>query len=283
MGGHKPPTFQEKLKAQIDICLATKPPDMDTFLQTMAAAGYEIKQGRGGTISFRAEGQERFTRLRTSTLGKGYGQEDIQAAIEGKTAPQERRKFNLIVDIQARMKAGKGPAYERWAKVFNLKQMAAALQYLQENGLMEYADLEQKTTELTDRFHTLSDSIKTTETAIRINAELKAAVVDYAKSRPVFEGYKAAKYSKKYLAEHEADIAAYRAAQDTFRRLLSGAKFPKMDTLKAEFQWLSADKKKAYREYRETKKAMQEIVTVKSNIDHLLGLTDVQKNKEMER
>ena len=270
LGGHKPPTFQEKLKVQIDICLATKPPDMETFLQAMAAAGYEIKQGRGGTISFRAEGQERFTRLRASTLGKGYGQE-------------ERRKVNLIVDIQSRMKAGKGPAYERWAKVFNLKQMAAALQYLQENGLLEYADLEQKTAELTDRFHTLSDSIKTTEAALHINAELKAAVVDYAKARPVFEGYKAAKYSRKYLAEHEADIAAYRAAQDTFRRLLSGAKLPKMDTLKAEFQRLSADKKKAYREYRETKKAMQEIVTMKSNIDHLLGLTDAQKNKEMER
>ena len=187
------------------------------------------------------------------------------------------------MDIQSRMKAGKGPAYERWAKVFNLKQMAAALQYLQENGLLEYADLEQKTAELTDRFHTLSDSIKTTEAALHINAELKAAVVDYAKARPVFEGYKAAKYSRKYLAEHEADIAAYRAAQDTFRRLLSGAKLPKMDTLKAEFQRLSADKKKAYREYRETKKAMQEIVTMKSNIDHLLGLTDAQKNKEMER
>lgn len=283
LGSHKPPTFQEKLKAQIDICLATKPPDMDIFLQTMAAAGYEIKHGRGGTISFRAEGQERFTRLRASTLGKGYGQEDIQAAIEGKAAPQERRKVNLIVNIQSRMKAGKGPAYERWAKVFNLKQMAAALQYLQENGLLEYADLEQKTAELTDRFHMLSDSIKTTEAALRINAELKAAVVDYAKSRPVFEGYKAAKYSRKYLAEHEANIAAYRAAQDTFRRLLSGAKLPKMNTLKTEFQRLSADKKKAYREYRETKKAMQEIVTVKSNIDHLLGLTDAQKNKEMER
>ena len=227
--------------------------------------------------------EERFTRLRASTLGKGYGQEDIQAAIDGKAAPQERRKVNLIVDIQSRMKAGKGPAYERWAKVFNLKQMAAALQYLQENGLLEYADLEQKTAELTDRFHTLSDSIKTTEAALHINAELKAAVVDYAKARPVFEGYKAAKYSRKYLAEHEADIAAYRAAQDTFRRLLSGAKLPKMDTLKAEFQRLSADKKKAYREYRETKKAMQEIVTMKSNIDHLLGLTDAQKNKEMER
>ncbi|MBV7276099.1 relaxase/mobilization nuclease domain-containing protein [Clostridium sp. PL3] len=283
LGGHKLPTFQKKLKAQIDICLATKPPDMDTFLRAMVAAGYEIKQGRGGTISFRTEGQERFTRLRASTLGKDYGQEDIHAEIEGKAAPQERRKVNLIVDIQSRMKAGKGPAYECWAKVFNLKQMAAALQYLQENGLMEYADLEQKTAELTDRFHTLSDSIKATEAALHINAELKAAVVDYAKARPVFEGYKVVKYSRKYLAEHEADIAAYRAAQDTFRRLLSGTKLPKMDTLKTEFQRLSADKKKAYREYRETKKAMQEIVTVKSNIDHLLGLTDTQKNKEMER
>ena len=283
LGGHKPPTFQEKLKAQIDSCLATKPPDLDTFLQAMAAAGYEIKHGRGGTISFRAEGQERFTRLRASTLGKGYGQEDIQAVIDGKAAPQERRKVNLVVDIQSRMRTGKGSAYERWAKVFNLKQMAAALQYLQENGLMEYAELEQKTAELTDCFHTLSDSIKSTEAALRINAELKAAVVDYAKARPVFEGYKTAKYSKRYLAEHESDIAAYRAAQDTFRRMLSGAKLPKMDTLKAEFQRLSADKKKAYQEYRETKKAMQEIVTVKSNIDHLLGLTDAQKNKEMER
>lgn len=283
LGGHKSLTFQEKLKAQIDICLATKPQNIDTFLQEMAAAGYEIKHGRSGAISFRAEEQERFTRLRASTLGKGYGQEDIQAAIDGEADPQEWRKVNLIVDIQSRMKTGKGPAYERWAKVFNLKQMAAALQYLQENGLLEYADLEQKAAELTDRFHTLSDSLKATEAALHINTELKAAVVDYAKARPVFEGYKAAKYSKKYLAEHEADIAVYRASQDTFRRLLSGAKLPKMDTLKAEFQRLSADKKKAYRGYRETKKAMHEIVTVKSNIDHLLGLTDAQKNKEMER
>ncbi len=91
---------------------------------------------------------------------------------------------------------------------------------------MQYTDLEQKAAELTDRFHTLTDSIKATEAAMRVNAKLKAMVVDYAKARPVFEGYKAAKYSRKYLAEHEADIAAYRATQDTFRRLLSGTKLP---------------------------------------------------------
>ncbi len=261
---------------------------MEAFLQAMAAAGYEVKHGRGGVISFRTEGQERFTRLRASTLGKGYGQEDIQAVIEGKTSLSENRtgvthKVNLIVDIQSRMKAGKGPAYERWAKIFNLKQMAATLQYLQENNLLEYEQLEKKTTEVTDRFHALSDSIKSTEAAIHVNAELKAAVVDYAKTRPVFEDYKAARYSKKYFSEHEADIALYRSAQDTFRRLLSGAKLPKMDTLKAEYQTLTAKKKAAYSEYRTARKEMQELIVAKTNIDHLLGLTDAQKNKEMER
>lgn len=283
LGGNKPPTFQERLKAQIDICLAGKPPDMDGFLQAMVLAGFEVKHRRGGGFSFRAQGQERFTQLRAYTLGKGYGLEDIQVAIEGRAAPTERRKVNLIVDIQSRMKAGKGPAYEQWAKIYNLKQMAAALQYLQEHDLMEYEQLEQKATQAADRFHVLSDGIKSTEAAIRINTELKAAIVDYAKTRPVFEGYKAVKYSRKYFAEHEADIATYRAARATMDRLLDGGKLPKMDALKTEFQQLATDKKKAYREYREAKKDMQEIVTVKSNIDHLLGLTDGQKNKEMER
>jgi hypothetical protein len=287
-GNNKPPTFQERLKTQIDICLADQPPDMDAFLRAMAKAGYEVKHGRGGVISFRAEGQERFTRLRSSTLGKGYGQENIQAVIEGRAAPSGNRvgtirKVNLIIDIQSRMKSGKGPAYERWTKIFNLKQMAATLQYLQENGLLEYEQLEKRATEAADRFHVLSDQIKSIEGAMSANAELKAAIVDYAKTRTVFNGYKATKYSKKYLAEHEGEIALYRAAQDTFRRVLSGAKLPKMDALKAEYQKLAVEKRATYKEYRTVRKDMQDVIIVRANIDHLLGLTDTQKNKEMER
>ncbi|MFT8889184.1 MAG: relaxase/mobilization nuclease domain-containing protein [Ethanoligenens sp.] len=287
-GDNRPPTFQERLKAQIDACLAEKPSDMNTFLQAMTKAGYEVRHGRGSTISFRAEGQERFTRLRSSTLGKGYGQEDIQAVIEGRAAPsggpaESTRKVNLIIDIQSHMKNGKGPAYERWAKIFNLKQMAATLQYLQENGLLEYGQLEKRATEAANRFHVFSEQIKSIEGAMNTNAELKGAVVDYAKTRPVFNGYKAAKYSKKYLAEHDAEIALYRAAQETFRRVLSGAKLPKMDTLKAKYQKLAAEKRAAYKEYRAVRKDMQEVVTAKENIDRLFGLMDAQKNKERER
>lgn len=287
-GDGGPLTFQEKLKAQIDTCLAEKPPDMDTFLRSMEAADYEAKSGRGGVLSFRAPGQERFTRLRYSTLGTSYGQEDIQAIIEGRAMlPEGRsrspRRVNLIIDIQSRMRDGKGPAYERWAKIHNLKQMAATLQFLQENNLLEYGQLAERTAQATERFHALSGKIKGVETAMSANKELMGATVDYAKTRPVFEEYKAVKFSWKYYAEHEADIEIHRAAQATFRRVLAGAKLPKMDALKAEWQKLTAEKKGYYKEYRAVQKDMRELVTAKSNIDHLLGLTDAQKNKEMER
>ena len=183
----------------------------------MKRAGYEVKTVRGGGISFRltGQGQERFTRLRASTLGDGYDLQDVLAAIEGKEKRPGRseRKISLAVDIQAKLAAGKGPGYERWAKVFNIKQMAAALAYIKDNNLTDYEQLAKKATEAADRFHVISEQVKQTEQAMKTNAGLKAATVQYAKTRPVFEQYKATKYSRKFLAEHEADLELYRAAQ----------------------------------------------------------------------
>lgn len=299
----KPLTFQEKLCLQIDKALAQSPADFAAFLALMEGAGYEVKEGRGGSISFRLSGasagyasalgpagpsQERFTRLRSSTLGEGYDIEDIKAQLAGGGRGAQRpapppKKVNLIIDIQARMQAGKGAGYERWAKVYNLKQMAAALQYLQENDLLSYDELAAKAATASERFHTLSQQMQQLESGMKTNAALKAAIVDYAKARPVFEQYKASRYSRKFLAEHEGEIALYRAATVQFETLLGGAKLPKMDKLKAEWQELTAKKKAAYKEYRAARSTMQEVLTVKANIDALLGDTQREKNKEQER
>ena len=107
-------------------------------------------------------------------------------------------------------------------------------------------------------------------------------IADYARILPVFEEYKAQRYSRKYLVEHEADIAVYRAAQASMRELLDGEKLPKMDVLKAEWKDLTSVKKSGYTKYREAQKEMREVVAVRANIDHLLGLTEQSKNKEME-
>ena len=53
--------------------------DFDELLRRLQEMGYEIKQGK--YISFRAAGQERFTR--TKTLGAAYTEEAIKERIKG--------------------------------------------------------------------------------------------------------------------------------------------------------------------------------------------------------
>ena len=290
-GEVRPPSQKEQIRCAIDTALSKRPADFADFLRRMEAVGFQVVHGRGGVISFCAPGHDRAARLRASTLGAGYGREDIQAVIDGKaptrTAPVRRaptpRRVNLLIDIQERMRQGKGPAYERWAKVYNLKQMAAALQYLKEHQLFEYDDLAVKTDAATERFHTLAGDIQQTEAELSHVSDLMAAVVQYAKTRPAFDGYKAAKYSRKYLAEHEAELADYRAAKATMAELLGGEKLPKMDVLKEKRRQLAARKKALYLEYRKAQQDMRELVAVKGSVDHLRGLTDNQRNKEQAR
>ena len=257
--GEKPPSAKQRVRLAVLAALEKKPTDFADFLRLMEESGFAVKQGRGGVISFLAPGQEKPTRLRASTLGAGFDPEDIKAVIAGERPlpemPEEPtvppRRVNLIIDIQERMAQGKGPAYERWAKVYNLKQMAAAL--------------------------------RTTEEPLSKTSELMAATVDYAKTRPVFDGYKAARYSKKYLAQHEVELATYRAAKDTMNTILNGAKLPKIEALKKSRRELAGQKEELYAEYRDAQRQMREAVAIKANIDHLLGITDERENKAQER
>ena len=198
-------------------------------------------------------------------------------------SPAPARRVNLIIDIQERMAQGKGPAYERWAKVYNIKQMAAALLYLREHGLSDYEALATSTEAAVDLAHKLAGELRDTEAALSKTSELMGAVVQYAKTRPVFDGYKAARYSRKYLAQHEAELADYRAAKTAMSELLGGAKLPKMDTLKKQNRELSEKKKALYAEYRKAQADMRQAVAVKANIDHLFCHADEQKNKAQER
>ena len=291
LGTEQQPPYKEQLRLAINEALAKRPADFDAFLRLMEASGFTVKHGRGGAISFLVPGQERATRLRASTLGDGYDPEDIKAAIAGERpipeqavpAPATPRRVNLIVDIQERLHSGKGAAYARWAKVYNLKQMAAALQFMQEQNITEYDQLSAKAENAVSRFHALTEQLRRTEADLSATSELMGAVVRYAKTRPIFDGYKAAKYSRKYLAEHEAELADYRAAKATMGELLGGEKLPKMAELKEKRRQLAARKNALYTEYRSAQEKMRQAVAVKANIDHLLGVTDGQRNKEQER
>ena len=291
LGPDRKPSYQARLRVAIVGALEKKPADFAAFLRLMEESGYKVTHGRGGVVSFLVPGQERATRLRASTLGAGFGPEDIRAVIAGERpipelpadAPTPARRVDLIIDIQERLNQGKGPGFERWAKVYNLKQMAAALQFLQEHGLTKYAALEQHTTAAVDRFHVLTEKLQTTEAALSKTSELMGAVVNYSKTRPVFDGYKAARYSKKYLAEHGDKLATYRAARASINAILDGGKLPPMAELKEKRRRLAAEKNALYAEYHAAQRDMREALAVKTNIDHLLGITAPDRDKEQAR
>ena len=289
LGANRKPSFKEQLRAAMDAALSKQPADLPAFLALLEEAGIEVIHGRGGVLSFRLPGQERAARWRSSTLGDGYGPEDVRAILEGRAPARPsggagpRRKISLVIDIQRRMAQGKGAGYEHWAKLYNLKQMAAALQFLQENGLTDYDLLSKKTEAAVDQAHTLAGELRAVEEELSRTSALMGAVVDYAKTRPVFDGYKAARYSKKYLAAHEEELASYRAARSTMNEILDGAKLPKMEKLKQERRELAERKKALTVQYRAAQKGMRELVAVKGNSDHLLHVTGGREDKEQDR
>ena len=187
LGDNKKLSFREKLRLAIDAALAQKPADFETFLRLIQRAGYEIRTDK--RLAFRSAGQK--TNICLRSLGKGYSEEEIRAVVaDGKThAPhatarpiKQPQGVSLLVDIQAKLQAGKGAGYERWAKVFNLKQMAQTINYLTENNLLDYTELEKKTSAATARFHGLTARIRAAETRMAEIGNLKSHIINYSKN-----------------------------------------------------------------------------------------------------
>jgi len=273
LGDKKPLSHSEKLRQIIDEVLTKKPVDFTVFLEEMKLAGFEIKLGNN--ISFKGENQKKFIRLRS--LGNGYSEDEIKAIISGEKSLINKKnhhqkppsRVNLLVDIQAKLQAGKGAGYEQWAKIFNLKQMAQTINFLTENKLLAYEDLEKKSLTATDNFNRLSTEIKAAEKRMAEIAILKAHIINYAKTRDVYTAYRKAGYSKKFYEEHAADLLLHKASKATFDEL-GLKKLPTVKCLQAEYAELLSKKKQAYGIYHSAKKEMQEVLTAKANIDRLL-------------
>ena len=238
------------------------------------------------TISIGAEGWEK--NVRFDRLGDGYTLDDLLAVLSGQKehTPREQPapqavppKVNLLVDIQDKLKAGKGAGYARWAKVFNLKQMAQTLNYLSEHGLLDYADLETKTTEATACYNALSGQIKAAEKRMVEIAVLRTHIVNYAKTRDTYVAYRKAGYSRKFYAEHEDEIRLHQAAKEAFNEL-NVKKLPTIKELQTEYAQLLTDKKTTYAEYRQARAAMRELLTVKNNVDRVLAMEQTEPQQK---
>ena len=264
-------SWKQKLKQTIDRLVITAK-DYDDFLRLMQEAGYEIKTGK--YISFRAEGQERFTR--SKTIGENYTEERIKERIAGRTPRKSQRQttpkgISLIGDIQERIRLIDSKGYEHKAKLTILKEAARTLNYLTENNLLQYADLEKKVEDVHSSYDRTGKELKDVEARLREVQPLIKNISNYQRLKPVYDAFQKAKDKSGFKAKHEAELVIFEAARSTLLAMQGDEKLPSLKTLQAEQAQLFEEQKRLYAERNRFKKEAKQIETIKSNVDTFLS------------
>ena len=264
-------SWKQKLKQTIDRLVITAK-DYDDFLRLMQEAGYEIKTGK--YISFRAEGQERFTR--SKTIGENYTEERIKERIAGRTPRRSQRQttpkgISLIGDIQDRIRLIDSKGYEHKAKLTILKEAARTLNYLTENNLLQYADLEKKVEDVHSSYDRTGKELKVVEARLREVQPLIKNISNYQRLKPVYDAFQKAKDKPGFKAKHEAELVIFEAARSTLLAMQGDEKLPSLKTLQAEQQRLLEEQQRLYDERVKLKKEVKQIETIKSNVDTFLA------------
>ena len=264
-------SWKQKLKQTIDRLVITAK-DYDDFLRLMQEAGYEIKTGK--YISFRAEGQERFTR--SKTIGENYTEERIKERIAGRTPRRNRRQtvpkgISLIGDIQERIRLIDSKGYEYKAKLTILKEAARTLNYLTENNLLQYADLEKKVEDVHSSYDRTGKELKGVEARLREVQPLIKNISNYQRLKPVYDAFQKAKDKPGFKAKHEAELLIFEAARSTLLAMQGDEKLPSLKTLQAQQQRLLDEQQRLYDERAKLKKEVKQIETIKSNVDTFLA------------
>lgn len=264
-------SWKQKLKQTIDRLVITAK-DYDDFLRLMQEAGYEIKTGK--YISFRAEAQERFTR--SKTIGENYTEERIKDRIAGRTPRRSQRQstpkgISLIGDIQERIRLIDSKGYEYKAKLTILKEAARTLNYLTENNLLQYADLEKKVEDIHSSYDRTGKELKGVEARLREVQPLIKNISNYQRLKPVYDAFQKAKDKPGFKAKHEAELVIFEAARSTLLAMQGDEKLPSLKTLKAEQAQLFEEQERLYAERNRLKKEAKQIETIKSNVDTFLA------------
>ena len=264
-------SWKQKLKQTIDRLVITAK-DYDDFLRLMQEAGYEIKTGK--YISFRAEGQERFTR--SKTIGENYTEERIKERIAGRTPRRSQRQttpkgISLIGDIQERIRLIDSKGYEYKAKLTILKEAARTLNYLTENNLLQYADLEKKVEDVHSSYDRTGKELKGVEARLREVQPLIKNISNYQRLKPVYDAFQKAKDKSGFKAKHEAELVIFEAARSTLLAMQGDEKLPSLKTLQAQQQRLLDEQQRLYDERAKLKKEVKQIETIKSNVDTFLA------------
>ncbi|MBO6310990.1 MAG: relaxase, partial [Oribacterium sp.] len=156
-----------------------------------------------------------------------------------------------------------------------VKQITKALLFLQEHGIRDYEELEKKTAETSERFDAVSKLIKEKEDKLHDIAALKMNIINFAKTKKIYDEYRDSRYDKDFFEAHREEITLHRASKEAFNRY-KGKKLPKVKELSEQYREVLEEKRKLYSEYKEARKEMMDIKIAKQDIDRFLKIEEDQ-------
>jgi hypothetical protein len=284
-GGERKPSWKSVLRDKIDEILPSCR-TFESFIESLRTAGCAVNKERK-YISVLAPGQKKPTRLKS--LGDEYTEAAIRARL-GKVKiiassgdSGTRNAPSLLIDIQAKIREGKGAAYEQWAKIFNLKQAAKTLIFLQEQGVDSYEDLKRKAAAASNEFNALVGKIKDADKKLKDIAELQKQIDTYGKTRAVYDAYKKSGWDRAYYDANTADIILHRAAKKFFDAQGFKTKLPSINSLKQDYAATLTEKKKLYGDHRRLKDSSRELGAALANTKQILGITETEQEREDSR
>jgi len=280
-------SIRDKIREDFDLVMKKNPKDMNELLKFLEEMGYEIRKAKH--IAIKGEEQKGFIRI--DSLGEGYREKDFDKIFNGEEtfnpAPREKqshryekaeKKFDMLLDIQDIIAKGKGPGYERWAKIHNIKQISQTLIYLRDHDIRDMDELSKRAGESSEKFSELSQTIKDAEKRMAEIAVLKTHIINYSKTKDVYVAYRKAGYSKQFFEAHREEILLHKAAKEAFGQLEGG--IPKLKELNQEYAELLQKKKEAYSEYRAIKEENKELQMAKYNLERFLNQQEEEQKAQ---
>ena len=260
-------TVKDTLRKQISSVLYRTTSFEEFSDRLMQQYSITVKESRG-CLSYLPAGRTKF--IRAHSIGDKFEKGLVLAALQEnaerkRTIQFKSDRIGKLVDIQAKLKQGKGIGYERWAKKYNLKAMAQTLILLQEHGLLNEDALDQRITELDTKFHESLTVVKDLEGRMKANKELRYHVAAYTSTKNIAQQLKAAKQPTAFEEQHRAELTAYRAAAAYFKAN-NITKLPSPKKLEAEYAQLASEKAKFYEQYKEAKEELLKLKTAKQNV-----------------
>ena len=307
-------TDKEKLRQTIRAALSSAV-SFDDFAGKLLQQGVTVKESRGRysyltpdrtkpitarklgddfdrTAVLAALEQNALRPVNTTAKRNAIPAESTLSSIEGpsgryapKQGAPQAPAIGRMVDIEAKRAEGKGIGYEKWAKVYNLKQMAATVAAMEQYGYSPEG-LDEALVSANADLQSSAAELKAAEAALREKKDLQKQVLAYSKTRNVRQGLKAQKTDKArktYRERHESDFIIADAAARYFRE--HGIKKPPAyKALQAEIERLTAGKNARYNDYRTKKERVRELQTMKNNLSQMRrGEPGRQKKQEQER